>query len=132
MVLEQLLTAGTITEICMIRLRHWHQLQKHHRSKAITAGNEQDLEQGVSHSLLQMGNLRIGYFVGQEGREVKCHIKCTVIDEKVMVLGSGNMDRASWYTSQELGIAVEDEGKIGDVWGMIEGQLRGRIEKWYG
>ena len=132
MVLEQLFTAGTVTEICMIRLRRWHRLQDRHRSEAIASLNEQDLEQGVSHSLPQMGNLRIGYFIGQEGREVKCHIKCTVIDEKVMVLGSGNMDRASWYTSQELGIAVEGEGTVKEMWSAIEGGLQERVEKWYG
>ena len=70
--------------------------------------------------------------MGQEGREVKCHIKCTIIDGKVMVLGSGNMDRASWYTSQELGIAVEDEEKVKEIWDIIEGRLWGRVEKWYG
>lgn len=40
-----------------------------------------------------------------------------------MVLGSGNMDRASWYTSQESGIVVEGEGIARDVWRSIEREL---------
>ena len=36
---------------------------------------------------------------------VQTHVKLTVIDAEITVLGSGNMDRASWYTSQELGVA---------------------------
>ena len=39
------------------------------------------------------------------GEPVKSHFKCVIMDEEITILGSGNMDRASWYTSQELGIA---------------------------
>ena len=33
------------------------------------------------------------------------HLKLINIDDAWTILGSGNMDRASWYTSQELGVA---------------------------
>jgi phosphatidylserine/phosphatidylglycerophosphate/cardiolipin synthase-like enzyme len=32
------------------------------------------------------------------------HLKMTLVDGRFLVLGSGNMDRASWFTSQELGM----------------------------
>ena len=131
MVLEQLVTAGTITELCMIRLRWWYQFHES-RNNTVVAPSPRLLEQGQGTSEIGLGRLRIGYFVGQEGREVKCHIKCTVIDAKVMVLGSGNMDRASWYTSQELGIAVEDDELVKGMWSGIESQLEGRVERWFG
>ena len=38
-------------------------------------------------------------------RANKLHFKSTIIADEIIVLGSGNMDRASWYTSQELGVA---------------------------
>lgn len=36
---------------------------------------------------------------------VQSHLKLTIADDELVILGSGNMDRASWYTSQELGVA---------------------------
>ena len=38
------------------------------------------------------------------------HLKLIIVDSLITVLGSGNLDRASWYTSQELGLAVVDGG----------------------
>ena len=131
MVLEQLVTAGTVTEICMISLRKWYRNEQRRR-RSTPIPSTQRLEEGHGQVQATLGKLKIGYFIGQEGREVKCHIKCTVFDEKVMVLGSGNMDRASWYTSQELGIAIEDEETVKEMWSGIQGELNGRIERWYG
>lgn len=58
----------------------------------------------------QPGVLKIGYYRPRDGQgrgePVKSHLKCVVMDEEVTVLGSANMDRASWYTSQELGVAL--------------------------
>ena len=131
MVLEQLVTAGTITELCMLHLRTWYRAEERCKN-TVEAQSPQLLEQGQSNLMSRLGRLQIGYFIGQEGFEVKCHIKCTVVDDKAIILGSGNMDRASWYTSQELGIAVEDEGLVKGMWSEIEDQLEGRVERWLG
>lgn len=117
MLLEQLLTAGTITELCVWRLRR--------RYTALRAGS--DVEQSRA-----VGTLTIGYFqpVASRGPEVKCHVKCTVVDERVVVLGSGNMDRASWFTSQELGVAIRNGEVVAQVKEELERALEGRVE-WY-
>ena len=94
MILEQLVTAGTITEFEIWKLRRQY-------AKFLPKA---DPEQG----LLPLGTLKIGYFKPKNedaGEPVKSHFKCVIIDEEITVLGSGNMDRASWYTSQELGVA---------------------------
>jgi len=62
---------------------------------------------------------------------VKVHIKCTVVDGKVVVLGSGNMDRASWYTSQELGIALFGEEVVRIVWEGVQGNLKRRTKEYF-
>lgn len=122
MVLEQLLTAGTLTELCVWRLR-WRYtalLREGARSDGLSSEEE----------ARAVGKLKIGYFkhVARLGPEVKCHIKCTIVDERVVVLGSGNMDRASWYTSQELGVMVEDGEVVAQVKGEMERALEGRVE----
>jgi phosphatidylserine/phosphatidylglycerophosphate/cardiolipin synthase-like enzyme len=96
MVLEQLGTAGTLTECAMVRL--WKKWRKSVRW-AETRGERADGRGG--------GKLEILYYAPKrgEGQPKKSHIKLTVVDDWITVLGSGNMDRASWYTSQELGIA---------------------------
>ena len=114
MLAEQLVTAGTITEYCVWRLVRYHKtLPRRINNTYIStspkkmSGTARDLEQGQQ----SIGCLNITYFISTPERpEVKCHIKCTVIDESIVILGSGNMDRASWYTSQELGIALEGKG----------------------
>ncbi|EKD18330.1 uncharacterized protein L3040_004715 [Drepanopeziza brunnea f. sp. 'multigermtubi'] len=99
MILEQLVTAGTITEFEIWKLRRWH--RKLHAMHA-----KGDAELGSQRP----GGLRVGYYHAREGvrdknEPVKSHLKLVIVDEEVTVQGSGNMDRASWYTSQELGVA---------------------------
>lgn len=62
----------------------------------------------------KVGKLRICYFEPRHGYKKKgeeqgepqqSHLKMTIVDGEVLVLGSGNLDRASWFTSQELGVA---------------------------
>lgn len=121
MVLEQLFTAGTVTELFMRRLRN--------RYDDLLSKKDQNLaEEGRA-----LGHLSIRYFkhVPEWGPEAKCHIKCTIVDGQVVVLGSGNMDRASWYTSQELGIAIEDKSLAVQVADQIDTVLEGRVETWY-
>ena len=121
MVLEQLLTAGTITELCVRRLiRNYKRIAiKDYLSRA-----EESRE---------VGRLSIGYFryAPERGIERKCHVKCTIIDDKLVVLGSGNMDRASWYTSQELGVAIESKELAMHVKEVLSASLHGRVEMYY-
>jgi len=118
MVLEQILTSGTVTEICVWRLkRRYRRLQT---AQNQTRTENTDLERGPSTR--QTGLLQIGYF-RPSTKYAKSHLKCTIIDEKTVVMGSGNMDRASWYTSQELGVAVGGGDFVKEVWGKVEGGL---------
>jgi len=82
------------------------------------------------------GNLQIGYYLPRSGRRVgeptKSHVKCTIVDGDVVVLGSGNMDRASWYTSQELGVALYGREVCKLVSDDLEHFLGGRVEEYYG
>lgn len=39
-------------------------------------------------------------------KAVQSHVKCLLIDQEVAILGSANADRASWWTSQEVNVAV--------------------------
>lgn len=125
MVLEQLLTAGTITELCVYRLRQ--------RYKALVREHADNDRLSRAEQGRAVGNLSIGYFqrVADLGPEAKCHIKCTLIDDKVVVLGSGNMDRASWYTSQELGVAITNSEVVAQIKRELDRALEGRVEMWY-
>ncbi|KAI9881552.1 MAG: hypothetical protein M1830_000116 [Pleopsidium flavum] len=125
MVLEQLLTAGTITEFCV-----WQLLRRYRR--LLQSSRRADEERGVN-----VGKLRIGYYrssgagQGMENEPAKSHLKLTVVDEEIVVLGSGNMDRASWYTSQELGVAFLSRELAGLVLGTVKECLMGRVEEYY-
>ena len=127
MVLEQLLTAGTLTELCVRRLKKRYKHLRTVQENAKTANC--DLERGLPPT--QPGLLRVGYF-RPDAKYAKSHLKCTIIDEKMVVLGSGNMDRASWYTSQELGVAINGNEVVKDVWGKVEQELGRGEEGEYG
>lgn len=132
MLLEQLLTAGTVTEICVWKLiRAYKRVTRFRRSANGRDGSM--LERGNG----RLGVLRIGYYhpllaVATEygaTEPVKLHLKCTIVDGEVVVLGSGNMDRASWYTSQELGLAIYDGDFAKEVRRSVEEKLKGRVER---
>jgi phosphatidylserine/phosphatidylglycerophosphate/cardiolipin synthase-like enzyme len=74
--------------------------------------------------------LRIGYFKPEKGtgEPVKSHLKLVVVDDKVTVLGSGNMDRASWFTSQELGVALLSKEVAENVRDCVAAALEDRME----
>ncbi|CAD6583168.1 MAG: hypothetical protein ASARMPRED_001248 [Alectoria sarmentosa] len=124
MIIEQLITSGTITEICVWKLRWRYNRMSHQK---LSQCHYEDPENGGdTHSI---GSLQIGYF--RPTVEYKrTHIKCSTIDNRVVVLGSGNMDRASWYTSQELGVAIEGEEVVTRVREAIEGSFEEEI--WQG
>lgn len=138
MILEQLLTSGSLSEWWVWRLRREYGRLLHQQS-----GRNGDVEDGPPH----LGVLRIEYFApasnerGSNGnggtaeiahaiaaRTAKSHVKLTIIDSETVVLGSGNMDRASWYTSQELGIMLEGREGVGRIWDRVEAGLEGCLE----
>lgn len=99
MLIEQLVTAGTTTSLCLKKfVKKYQKLQER-------SNQRQDVEaQPVSP-----GTLKIQYYkswaprTGLADEPVASHFKMTLVDDEYLVLGSGNMDRASWWTSQELG-----------------------------
>lgn len=119
MTLEQLVTAGTITEFEVWKLRRRH--------KKLAQQSASDPE-----SQTKLGSLDIAYYIpkGVKGGDepVKAHMKLTVVDEEIVVLGSGNMDRASWYTSQELGVAFFSREMATSIKACVEESLEGRLE----
>lgn len=124
MVLEQLITAGTTTSRCV------NYLVRRYKG-IVSARMGQDEEVGDP----SLGELRIEYYTprpdGGEGEPVQSHLKLTIVDRTTVVLGSGNMDRASWFTSQELGVAIFDEAFAAEAKAKIEASLVGRTQLHY-
>lgn len=100
---------------------------------------EQDVEEGRG----RVGQLSISYYQPSQSRlqvqdgdtqeagvqadePVQSHFKLTIIDGQVAVFGSGNLDRASWFTSQELGVAFFGREFVGSVEEGLERAMRGR------
>lgn len=120
MILEQLVTAGTTTSRCISKL-----ITKY---RDLCSSQTTDLEAGYA----KPGNLRIEYFTpkGQgRGEPQQSHLKCTIVDGELVILGSGNLDRASWFTSQELGVAFFDKGFAEKLRIDLEGALKGRVRR---
>lgn len=132
MVLEQLVTAGTITEICV-----WTMIRAYTHDAGVKNPDSVELASSLeagTYRPLTNGKLRIGYYRHGHSIDdpVKVHIKCTLVDDQAIVLGSGNMDRASWYTSQELGVAVFGREVVEPVWNTLQQGLEGRVEEYFG
>lgn len=81
------------------------------------------------------GRLVIEYYQPVEDRSqttaacaepVQSHLKLTIADDELTILGSGNMDRASWYTSQELGVAFFSPSLATTLRNTLEDVLRHR------
>ena len=145
MLLEQLVTSGTMTSWC---LRSFIRRYKSVCSKF----PESNANEGLVDPEIQVprpGKLRISYFhprqrglrEGRGGRAdvsatagfvpekpVHSHLKLTIVDGRFTVLGSGNMDRASWYTSQELGILFDDARFAGTIKNAVSQVLVDRLE----
>lgn len=119
--LEQIVTAGTTSPRCVSKLIAQHQ--------ALAKSESADLEEAAA---LRLGNLKVSYYKPLDGQEashdepVQSHFKLTIVDGEVAVFGSGNMDRPSWYTSQELGVAFFDRGFVAKVEKGVEEALSGR------
>ena len=127
--LEQLVTAGTITEfeIWKLRRRYRYCLKHFERMRS------RDPEATVP----KLGKLDIAYYQPRERKArapdepTKSHLKLTIFDDKIAVLGSGNQDRASWYTSQELGIAFNSEVVVTSIRKCVRVALEDRLEYFY-
>ena len=127
MVFEQLLTAGTVTELCV------QSLMKRHKELMRRYAIGQDPEV----ALPRPGSLVIHYYkpadganrVHMETEPVKSHLKIAIVDEYITVLGSGNMDRASWYTSQELGVAFFSDDLAKALQARVRKALIGRLNE---
>lgn len=127
MILEQLVTAGTTTSRCV------NTLIKRYK-KLSSPRPAYDEEAAIAEP--RLGKLKVSYFEpmggaksrGQEGGEPQqSHLKMMIADGEVVVLGSGNLDRASWFTSQELGVAFFDGGLVGEVERTVEKAMEGRV-----
>lgn len=150
MLLEQLLTAGTTTAWCIQRLMKRYKQLSENQANKLVATVEPDLEAQGSDTNVP-GALKISYFCPGDTSgpyldsrlradikyvheaPVQSHVKLSIFDGEYTVLGSGNMDRASWYTSQELGVLVHSEPFAGMVRGVADEVLGdGRLSPVFG
>ncbi|KAI1197646.1 hypothetical protein F5X97DRAFT_174618 [Nemania serpens] len=137
MVLEQILTGGTTTSWCLRSFKSQYEKRKKRFMHSARAIDNED-----SHAVLDLeaqlptlGTLEIFYFaplIANKRRHVPeepihSHLKLTTVDDEYAVLGSGNMDRASWFTSQELGILFRSKEFVANVSDAVNQPLRGRL-----
>jgi phosphatidylserine/phosphatidylglycerophosphate/cardiolipin synthase-like enzyme len=125
MILEQLVTAGTITEFEIWKLRRRY-------SRLLNAYNLSLGNPDLENPSIKPGVLKVGYFRKRKGIEggkepVKSHLKMVAVDGEITLLGSGNMDRASWFTSQELGVALIGREVAEMIRGAVDEGLEGRV-----
>ena len=93
---------------------------------------------------LRRGSLKISYYKelstgqarardgsGIDGRweEKQSHVKCYIFDGEVTVLGSGNGDRASWWTSLEVNVVIFGQSVATEVRRELGRYLDGRLEE---
>jgi phosphatidylserine/phosphatidylglycerophosphate/cardiolipin synthase-like enzyme len=143
MLVEQVITAGTTTARCLSSLtRRYKNLRAEDRRRdpressgarhAVPDLPDLDLEAGIP----KLGSLNISYFranvesrrKGVPEEPVHSHLKLTIVDSQYTVLGSGNMDRASWFTSQELGILFRSPSFAKVVIDTVLDVLEGRTD----
>ncbi|KAK6219275.1 hypothetical protein LQW54_002263 [Pestalotiopsis sp. IQ-011] len=114
MLLEQIVTSGTTTALCLRSLiRRYNRLvDSKAKPRSITSASSAEPMMDLEPGRQRIGSLKISYFHSKPENArnkiteepVHSHLKLTIVDGQYTVLGSGNMDRASWFTSQELGI----------------------------
>lgn len=133
MLLEQIVTAGTTTGWCVRGLtkRYERLCDKFRNQGQSQAGGSDtvDLEaQAIAPGALQISYFRSRARSTSEEDPVHSHLKLSIFDEQHTVLGSGNMDRASWFTSQELGVLVESAGFATTIKKTVDEVLDGRLD----
>lgn len=115
MLLEQLVTAGRATHSCLRALNERYlKLVRFHLTAFEDHPPERAAELEEGRVQATPGSLGIFYWHSENAPKVS-HLKLTIVDEELCVLGSGNMDRASWFTSQELGIAFFSKEIVANV-----------------
>ncbi|KUI63256.1 hypothetical protein VP1G_10401 [Cytospora mali] len=134
MLLEQLLTAGTTTSWCIWSLaRRYRQMcgafQARKNSQTQSRG---DWNADLEAQAITPGSLTVSYFRSRSGstsdeEPVHSHLKLSIFDGERTVLGSGNMDRASWFTSQELGILIQGASFAAAIKSTVDRALDGRV-----
>ncbi|KIX99927.1 uncharacterized protein Z520_04564 [Fonsecaea multimorphosa CBS 102226] len=110
MTVEQIVTAGTTTPSCIQDLRQ--RAVRSGRAALLETFFFDDDDDGPGVPPPQQQGQRGLQRIDDEERDqesipVKLHAKVTIVDDERILLGSGNMDAASWRTSQELGVLVE-------------------------
>ncbi|KAI0532586.1 hypothetical protein GGR58DRAFT_489635 [Xylaria digitata] len=141
MILEQILTGGTITSWCLRSFVKLYERRRKRFMHSTRGSNDED-----SNAMLnleaqppRLGSLEIFYFqplranqLEQVSEEpVHSHLKLVMIDDEYAVLGSGNMDRASWFTSQELGILFQSNELVTKVRDAVSEALSGRVSLFF-
>ncbi|ETN43171.1 uncharacterized protein HMPREF1541_02329 [Cyphellophora europaea CBS 101466] len=106
MTAEQLVTAGSTTPRCLSSLSS--SVQKLPGSLNVYYFDSPSSPGGLGAREVKEGKK------DQETTAVKLHAKVTIVDDERMLLGSGNMDAASWGTSQELGVLVQSKDLVRD------------------
>lgn len=138
MLLEQLVTAGTTTSLRLksfIRSYTRCQARLSHANAGEDSSSTVDLEAQDSC----LGRLRISMFRPRSGdlatrpleEPVQSHLKLTIVDGQYTVLGSGNMDRPSWFTSQELGILFQSAEFAKSVSDSVSEILSDRLDTFF-
>lgn len=104
MLLEQILTAGATTSMCLRSLiRRYRKLQaKHTQLQHIPSHHDLEPDLDIEAQQPQLGSLKISYFRPQPGdrpesiveEPQKSHIKLTIVDGQYTVLGSGNVSNS--------------------------------------
>lgn len=133
MLLEQIVTAGTTTGWCIRGLaKRYRRLCDKARNQEQTTpggGDAVDLEaQTFAPGALRMSYFRSGADSTSDEEPVHSHLKLSIFDGQHTVLGSGNMDRASWFTSQELGVLVRSAGFAATIKKTVDEVLDGRLD----
>ena len=114
MLIEQLVTAGTTTSWCLSSF-----IKRYQRLHAPKGPSD------VEAQPVAPGKLEILYYKplasrkGYDDEPVVSHFKMTMVDDEYVVLGSGNMDRASWWTSQEIGVLFYAPSFGFDLWNAV-------------
>lgn len=133
MLLEQIVTAGTTTGWCIRGLtKRYQRLCDRARNRGqLQPGGSEDVD--LEAQAIAPGALRISYFRSRpratsEEEPVHSHLKLSIFDGQHTVLGSGNMDRASWFTSQELGVLVRSAGFATTIKKTVNEVLDGRLD----
>jgi phosphatidylserine/phosphatidylglycerophosphate/cardiolipin synthase-like enzyme len=106
MTMEQLVTAGTTTPTCVETLQNEVEQMDIGGHLLEVSYFDGDDGPGAQHPVLREINQY------RETVPVKLHAKVTIVDGERILLGSGNMDAASWRTSQELGILIESRDVV--------------------